>query len=171
MSRKIWQGLIVMVGLMTGLSGAHAQSVRFPASGNPAFSFTLGEGWSSAPDEYGNMRLGSADKSAFVQLSMIADAAAAGRSPSELAAGILSAAKAAPYSSTAPAQIGGVSGQAFFSSMSVPGMQLPVKIVILKLDATHFASVGIVERPDITPAATASLNAELARIRVTGAGG
>ncbi len=165
--------LFVLLGLtVLGISGARADSIRFPATGTPAYAFDLPTGWSSAQDNFGNMRVTADDRSSALLLSFIVDPSVATATAPEVAVKIIKAAGAAPYTKSEPGSIAGIPGEAFITTMSNDrGVVIDMRLVLVKLDSSHYASLAILAARGISASSAAALNALVAQVRFAGHSG
>ena len=159
--------LLFVAVLATGV--AQADSVRVPKTGVPAFAFDTPAGWTILYDEFGNLRLTADDHTCALQLSIISDPAI-GKTPlSELAAQIMKAAEARPFSKQSPGTIAGRKGTQFFSQITnEKGVAVTLGVTLVKLDASHVASQATMKAEGMSHAQIAALNALIARVRLTG---
>ncbi len=117
---------------------AWAEVVRFPETGAPAFVVTTPDGWTHAPDGNGNMLLVAGNKTASYALTIDTYAGTL----DDLAAGAMKAAGANPPQQMGPAAISGFRGYMYDSDMSNDhGTHINIHLVVLKLDASHMASI------------------------------
>ncbi|MGH7025476.1 MAG: hypothetical protein ACREEB_18060 [Caulobacteraceae bacterium] len=157
--------LVVVLGLAFA-PGVRADPYRLPKDGVPAFVVDAPAGWSVTYDNLGNLQFLAADHSAAIQVTMIA-LPAKSFALSDLAANVFKAAGAPPYSATAPGSIAGRAGQAFTSMKSTQGLNLDLRLVLVKVDATHTAGLAVIRRPGITAAQQAVLDDLVARVTLT----
>lgn len=124
-----------------------AKDMRFPESGNPAFSFRMPDNWTSRMDNDGNLLLASADHSTAFSLSHAEDTA----SLDDIANGALGVAKADETRVRAVASISGFAGLSYSTTMkNDSGVNLLVKLVIVRIDKTHIASCTKIEAANST---------------------
>ncbi len=120
------------------LSPARAEVVRFPETGAPAFFIATPDGWTHQPDGDGNMLLVAGNKTASYALT-ISDYSG---TLDDLAAGAMKTAGANPPQQMGPIAISGFRGYMYDSDMSNDqGTRINVHLVVLKLDASHMASI------------------------------
>lgn len=148
---------------------SRADSVRIPKTGDPAFAFNTPSGWEIVYDEFGNVRMTAADHTCALLVTIISDDAPDKTPMNEVAANVIKAAGAPPYSSTEDAVIAGISGKAYLTSIKKPdGMVLGLKVVLAKLDPLHYASQASLTTPNMTTAQVAALDALIQRLQLTG---
>ena len=159
--------LLLVVALATGI--AQADPVRVPKTGDPAFAFDVPAGWTIFYDEYGNLRLTALDRSCALQLSMISDASVGKATLPALAAQIMRAAQAKPFTKKQAARAAGRDGTEFFSLITNDkGLVIELRVILVRLDASHVASQVAMKGDGITKAQRASLDNLIARVRLTG---
>ena len=161
--------ILFSLPLLLGLSGAdtaRAETVRLPASGNPAFAFDAPAGWSVAYDQDGNLQIVASDKSSALQLSLTAETG--NPSTSDLAARILKAVRAQTYSSTGTGTIAGKRADTFDSALVGNRASSACKVWIAKLDSRHYAVLLTLKQPTITAEQSAAQDALIAAVRFTG---
>ncbi len=148
---------------LTAASSAQARDIRFPESGYPAFTFTVPDDWTVTPDSDGNMIITAADKSVALSLSL----GAAGESLDDIASAVFKAAEAAPPRRGEPISLSGFNGYVYYSTMSnSSGVHLNVKVNLVKTDATHFASCGLISADFTTPPQMDAGNSVMSSIAV-----
>jgi hypothetical protein len=158
--------MLCLVALAAG--AAQAESVRMPKTGVPAFAFDAPPGWTVLYDEYGNLRLTAEDHTSALQLSMIDDPAMETSSLEDLAAEILKAAGAPPFSKQEDGTIAGFDGTTFISQVTNDsGVDVILRVTLVKLDATHVASQGEMRTTEMTGEETEALNSLLGDVRLT----
>jgi hypothetical protein len=162
---RLLRSLFLLLGLF-GADRARAETVRLPASGDPAFAFDVPAGWNVAYDQDGNLQIVASDKSSALQLSLPAETG--NPSTSDLAAGILKAAGAQPYSATGTDTIAGKPADTFDAALVGNGASSACKVWIAKLDSRHYAVQLTLKQPTITAEQTAALEALIADVRFSG---
>ncbi len=166
MRKGLLSFLLIVVALATG--SAQADSVRVPKTGDPAFAFAVPAGWTIFYDEYGNLRLTALDHSCALQLSMISDASVGKASLPQLAAQIMQAAQAKPFTKKQAAQVAGRNGTEFFSKITNDkGVVIELRVILVRLDASHVASQVAMKGDGITKAERAALDNLIAQVRLT----
>lgn len=161
--------LLPLFALLFCAVAARAETVRLPATGTPAYSFNVPDGWIIVYDQYGNLRISAADKSSALLLSMIEDPAVDTTPAAEVAAEIIKSSGAPPYTRTGSGRIAGLAADAFYTQLvNDKGVTLDFKLEIVKLDPTHYASQATLSVTDMTPAQTGALDALIEDVRFTG---
>jgi hypothetical protein len=164
----IFLPLLVVSALLLGAVSAMAEAVRLPKTGDPAFAFDVPNGWTTLYDQYGNLRITATERTCFIQLSMITGPDVERPMP-EVAAEIIKSAGAAPYSKTEAGAIAGQAGTKYLTTLTNSnGVRLDFKLVLVKLDSAHYASLAILMVPDVSPDRAAALDVLIGRIRLTG---
>jgi hypothetical protein len=139
---------------------------RLPSDGAPAFQVSVPDGWTTARDAVGNLRLMAADKSGAVVLNLVARSAVAGADLDRVAAESLKVAKAEPFASAEDAMVDGHPGRAYLSRIVTPAGALTVRLVLVRLDDTHLASETGLLRADASPAQARALREALGGVRL-----
>ncbi|MBS0296507.1 MAG: hypothetical protein JSR45_09355 [Proteobacteria bacterium] len=157
-------GALLAVALVT--SPATAAVERLPDGGAPAFQVTVPDGWTSARDGVGNLRIMAGDKSGALVLNLVAHAAVAGADLDQVAAESLKVAKAEPFSAAEDAMVDGHPGRAYVSRVVTPAGALSIRLVLVRLDDTHLASETELLRADANPAQAKALREAILGIRL-----
>jgi len=158
--------VLFLIALAAGV--AQAESVRMPKTGVPAFAFDAPPGWAVLYDEFGNLRLTAQDRASALQLSMIDDPAIENTSLEELAAEIMKAAGAPPFSKQEDGSIAGLNGTTFISQITNDsGVEIVLRVTLVKLDKTHVASQGEMRTTEMTSEQTAAFTSLLGDVRLT----
>lgn len=146
---------------------AGAEDLRLPKTGTPAVVVDVPEHWTSRYDDLGNLQITAEDKTCALQISIVTMPEPDKPALPVIAAGIVTGSGAAPYSRTEPTMVGGVATDAYVSVMSLSGgLVLDERVIVIKLDAIHYAVAATVGRQDLTPLQAANLNALVSRIRL-----
>jgi hypothetical protein len=141
-----------------------AKDMRFPESGDPAFSFRMPDNWTSRVDSDGNMLLTSGDRSAAFSLSHAVD----GSSLDDIANGALGVAKADETRMRAAASISGFAGLSYATTMTNDaGVKLRVKMIIVRIDETHVATCTKIEANNSSAEQRKVADTVLASMRLT----
>jgi hypothetical protein len=151
------------------LAGAvQAAEIRFPKTGANAFLINMPAGWTAKPDEYNGMQLLPDDRRSSVYLSVVRDAAYAGKPLLELALTIGKASSIPQFPKQEPAAISGRKGTAFYGqTKNDKGVPLDVKVVIIPLEADLWATETLLISQGLDAAQTASLNQAVNGIALT----
>ncbi len=167
MLRRIALGFTL--GLTFALSSvvaARAEEVRVPATGDPAYAFTLPTGWTTSYDKSGSVGITGKTCGCGLSLSVV-NIDTAANTPSQFATLFMKGAGARPYRKMEFGAIGGRPGVAFFSTMKVPTGMANLKLVIVKLDPSHYASLAVITPIVLSDKAATVLNSLLAGVRFT----
>jgi hypothetical protein len=167
MSRLLGLSILLGVGLAAGSVPSHAQTVRLPKTGDPAFLMDVPTGWTYSYDTSGNLQFMPSDHSAVLLLSMIADERVATTTLEAVAANIFQTAGAAPYTREEPGTVVGHTGEAFYGTLTEPQVVLQLKVILANLDSTHIAAISTLIRPDATPQQIAALNALIGLVQLS----
>jgi hypothetical protein len=129
--------LLIIVALVFGAAvqtPTLAGEVRFPESGYPEFTFQIPDDWTAKLDDSGNMIVTSPDHSAALSLSLVDFSGTL----DETANGAAKAAGATPPRRGESTTVSGYGGNFYYSSMSTqPGVHANLKMVAVKIDASH----------------------------------
>lgn len=157
---------VLTVGIIES-STVQAQTYRLPISGNPALVVNVPTGWSAHLNQFGNLAIRSGNNNCAIQLAMVSDPRVETTSTSEIAANFFKYAGALPYTRTEPGMIGNFPGEAFVGSLTNDkGIVLQMRVVIVRLDKSHYASLGTLIWPSITPRQQADLSKLCGRITI-----
>ena len=135
-----------------------------PPTGTPAYEVDVPDGWQVTRDDQGNLYLLAADHSGGLVLNMVADIDTASISLDDLAAQSMVAAQAPPVSRKEPGSVGGISGMAYYSSIPEPSGAVSLKLILVKVDASHVASEGRILNNSATADQAAAVDALAARV-------
>jgi hypothetical protein len=161
--------LLAVFGLLFSAHVADAANARLPASGEPAYAFETPAGWTLAYDQTGNLQITASDDSSVLVLSLLSDPAIGKLPVSDLAAQITKSSGASPYTRTTAGGIAGLRGTAFFSQVVTDkGDRIGLRLDLVKLDASHLASMVTITTPGMTSAQTAALEALIQDVRFVG---
>lgn len=167
MTRSLAVALLVALGL-SAAAPVRADTFRLPQDGEPAFEVDAPLSWSATYDRYGNLHFLAADRSSSFQVSMIGDPGVARTSAAAVAAQIYKSAGARPYERTEPGSIAGVNGEAFVGVLPINGIDLDLRVVLVRLDESHFACLSVLRRRGLTAEQSQALDHMLARVRFKG---
>jgi hypothetical protein len=159
---------VIALALTAGL--AAAKDLRFPDKGDVAYMLHIGDDWGMQPDDSGNLILRAPGNFAGMSLSVIQDAASAKAPRDDVAAAILRAANAQPFSRHEPSTIGSVKAEAYYSTMSnANNVNLAVKLIIVQVGSTHVVTETIITSAGgLSPANQKILDDTLRGITLTG---
>jgi hypothetical protein len=158
--------LALTFGMLLLASPASAESVRFPETGDPAFVIQTPDSWTSKPDGAGNMLLVAGDKSASYALTI----GSYSGTLDDLAVGAMKVAGASAPQLMGPVTISGFHGYMYDSDMkNDAGTHINVHLVVVKLDATHRASVTRLTIDGISSEDYADANSVLTNTTITAA--
>jgi hypothetical protein len=156
MRRHIVALLFILGCLVAGT--AQAEQLRFPKTGTNAFLITLAPGWATHEDQYNGIQVFSADHRTLLYLSMVLDEAYKDKPLMELALAIGKPSNITSFPKQEPIAISGMNGQAFYGKMTnEKGTPLDVKMVIIPLGPSLWATQTILTTQGLTAAQIASL--------------
>jgi hypothetical protein len=158
---------VMLLAVFSGAS-ANAETLRWPTTGQLAFTIELPQGW--AFSDGGSQALISANNhESSLGLFLINDGDRQNEPLSTLAAEILEASQSPPYSETAPGGVAGISGTIFISTAANPnGVDVVTRLMLARIDATHVAALidMMVEGGD--PADRPRMDALISGVRLVG---
>ena len=147
---------VVLACLLAG--AVQAAEIRFPKTGANAFLINMPTGWTAKADEYSGMQLLPDDRRSSVYLSVVRDAAFAGKPLLDLALAIGKASSITQFPKQEPAAISGRKGTAFYGQMkNANGLLLDVKLVIIPLEADLWATETQLITKNLNAAQSATL--------------
>lgn len=139
---KILYALALVAFFSAGFaSPAAAAKVQFPENAAVGFTFDLPDGWTTHPDEANKTLVVKTpgDTAAVMILTVIEDPEEKG-TLEDVAKSALEVAKAQPYTKEEDADISGVAGKAFFSTMSSNGIDFNLKMSIFRVGSTYLSA-------------------------------
>jgi hypothetical protein len=145
---------------------AQADNYRVPQQGVPAIVVEVPAGWTGNYDQYGNLQFAATDHSFGVQFSMISGDEMASATPEAVAAAVFQAAGAPPYLRSEAASVAGYTGTAFIGILPVSGVNLDIRVVLAKVDSTHYLAVSTVTHHEITADQAAAMAELIAHVSV-----
>ena len=134
MTRHWLTGLALAATLLT--TAAHAETVRLPETGDPAFTVALPDGWTHEAINSASLKAFSANHAALLNLNIVKFSGTL----EELAAGAMKSPDGMPPQNTGPVDISGYGGSSFDGTLvSADGVHAKVHLVAVKLDDGHVA--------------------------------
>lgn len=151
------RGLSILVGLCAVLftaQAAAAREVRFPATGNPAFSFRMPDDWTTDEGDDDSLVVTSADRiMAFTVMLETSTDPFDDDVLDEIAKVALKVAKAAPPKRKEAASISGFQGFSYASATTNDaGAVVRLTLYLIRIDKTHLAICSRLEAADNSPA-------------------
>ncbi len=162
--RLFFAAAVSAFALAAAAAPAQAGVEHQPPTGTPAYEVDAPDDWQVTRDDQGNLYLLAADHSGGLVLNMVANIDTATLNLDDLAAQSMVAAQAPPVSRKEPGSLGGISGMAYYSSIPEPSGAVSLKLILVKVDASHVASEGRILNNSATPAQAAALDALAARV-------
>ena len=158
----LWIGLFAV-------QAAFAGDVRFPATGDPAFSFRMPDDWTAEEDDLNSLLLVSGDHStSFSLLLDTSDEPLDDAILDEIARVALKVAKADPAKSKKPASISGFPGFSYTTTTTnKAGVLIRLTLILVRIDATHLASCTMIEAANNSPAQRKSADAVLRNMTIS----
>ena len=154
----------VAFGILLLAASASAESVRFPETGDPAFVIETPDGWTHKPDGDGNMLLVAGDTSASYSLTL----STYSDSLDALADAAMKVAGGEPPQKMGPTKVSGFRGYAYDSELAnQAGVKINTHLVIVKLDASHVASMTRLTIENISPEDFAAADSIFAHTTIT----
>lgn len=138
--------LLLLAGALLSLP-ATARDLRFPETGEPAFTLLLPDNWKSSLDPNGNLQLANPESTATFSLSLVE----APLRPEQL--DVLARAIVTSWESKTPTEISGRPGYRYHAHLARPdGVKVRVEITLVVADATHVLSSSMLCVESIKPA-------------------
>lgn len=166
MLRSLVPAFAVVLGITLAVA-AQAEVFRLPKDGTPAFVVDAPAGWTPVYDQFGNLQLLSPDQSTDVRFSIITSPNVDTTPISDVAANIFQAAGAPPYARSETAMIAHREGRAFVGSVTAGDSTLDMRVMLVKLDASHFACLSWIRPQSASKTQIAAMNALIAHARIT----
>ena len=146
--------LAVLCAALFATQAAVAKDVRFPATGNPAFSFRMPDDWTTEEGDDDSLFVASGDRiMAFTLMLETSTDPFDDDVLDEIATVALKVAKAAPAKGKQAASISGFPG---FSYASAPtndaGAVVRLTLYLIRIDKRHLAVCSRLEAADNSPA-------------------
>ena len=143
---------------------AQAKPLRFPQTGEYAFSLDLPRGWNTATDKRGGLLLVPPDHHSMIYLAILTDDSLRGQPDSAVAAkvariaGIKMDGKQEPERLAGPDGIVRYRGTAFYGTLPAPrSLARRARIVLFKLAPDTWAQIWSVTQPGMNNNETAAL--------------
>jgi len=150
------------------ISAAAADTYRVPQTGNPALVADAPPGWTGQRVGQNEVVISSPGEMAVVELSIISDPATAAKPLPEVAAEVFDSAPLPRWTSSEPASVAGLPGQAFITTVD-RGTPVLVRVIIAKIDANHVATVKEITMPKgTTPEQLSGLNGIVSHLSISG---
>lgn len=125
------------LGLVFFTATASARSLRYPQSGDPAFSMEVPEDWSSRTDNSGNFIVVSGDRAIAYSMNVFVVRASA----DEVARNALEVRKVTPVPEKQRVSISGSEGVAYkWKASNATNAKLDITLMVVQVDATHVAN-------------------------------
>ena len=151
------RALSILVGLCAVLftaQAAVAKDVRFPATGNPAFSFRMPDDWTTEEGDDDSLFVASGDRiMAFTLMLETSTDPFDDDVLDEIATVALKVAKAAPAKRKEAASISGFPGFSYASATTNDaGAVVRLTLYLIRIDKRHLAVCSRLEAADKSPA-------------------
>ncbi len=145
--------LAALCATLFAIQAAVAGDVRFPATGNPAFSFRMPDDWTTEQDGPDSLLLVSGDHSTSFSLTLdTSDDPLDDDILDEIARVALKVAKTDPAKSKKPASISGFPGFSYTTTTTnKAGILIGLTLILVRIDATHLASCTKIEAANNSP--------------------
>jgi hypothetical protein len=146
--------LVALHAVLFAVQPAVAKDVRFPATGNPAFSLRIPDDWTTDEGDDDSLLVASGDRSmAFTLLLETSDKPWDDDALDEIATVALRVAKASPPKRKEAASISGFPGFSYPSATTNDaGDVVRLTLYIIRIDKTHLALFNRIEAADNSPA-------------------
>jgi hypothetical protein len=161
-------GLLVALGLaISPAAPAGAEDIRVPRTGDPAFAFTLPSGWKSEYDPKDGSVLITTERCDCAMSLSFLTLDTNTMTPEAVAVRYLRRSGANPYSKTTPQALGGIPGEAFFSTVKPKDVLLNLMLVIARIDASHYAMLMTATASTLSPSQSAILTSLVDAVRLS----
>lgn len=151
-------GMLLLTLALALLAPLSAKDVRHPATGSPAYSFTIPDDWITQDGGSGNLLIMDPKRSTIVVILVVPSTDALDK----IAAEAIEVAKATPPSRKEPTSISGCAGFTWYSTVQNPNsLVLSLEMTIVKIDDHTVASASLL----IVPGVTAEAEATARRVR------
>jgi hypothetical protein len=145
-------GTVLLILALALLAPLSAKDVRHPATGAPAYAFTIPDDWTTQDGGSGNLLILDANRSTIVVILVVASTDPLDKTAKEA----LEVAHATPVSRKEPTAISGCAGFTWFSIVQNPSnLTLSLEMTIVRIDDTHVASASLIMVPNLAPEAEA----------------
>jgi len=145
--------LVALHAVLFAVQPAVAKDVRFPATGNPAFSLRIPDDWTTDEGDDDSLLVASGDRSmAFTLLLETSDKPWDDDALDEIATVALKVAKASPPKRKDATAISGFQGFSYPSATTNDaGDVVRLTLYIIRIDKTHLALFNRIEAADNSP--------------------
>lgn len=139
--------------VLFAIQAAVAKDMRFPATGNPAFSFRMPDDWTTEEGDDDSLLVASGDHSmAFTLMLETSDEPFNDDILDEIATVAFKVAKAAPPKRKEAASIAGFPGFSYASAATNDaGAIVRLTLYLVRIDKTHLAVCNRIEAADNSP--------------------
>ncbi len=146
--------VVALYAVLFAAQAAVAKEVRFPATGNPAFSLRMPDDWTTEEGDDDSLLVASGDHSmAFTLMLETSDEPLDDDLLDEIARVALKVAKAAPAKRKEAASMAGFPGFSYASATTNDaGTVIRVTLYLVRIDKTHLAVCNRIEAADNSPA-------------------
>lgn len=141
---------------------AQARTVRHPATGSPAITVDLPDGWTDTIDTSNNLIISSANRHVAFSITVAAEQ----KSAEAVAREALELAGAQGVTPQGAGAITPYAGSFFTGTLPMSGMALKLRCVVVKPDADHFVAVTLVSNPAATTASQGEAALVFSNMRV-----
>ncbi|WP_422016840.1 hypothetical protein [Reyranella sp.] len=161
--------LVALCAVSFAAQPAVAKDVRFPATGNPAFSLRIPDDWTTEEGDDDSLLVASGDHSmAFTLMLETGDAPWDDDTIDEIATVALKVAKAAPPKRKDAVSISGCPGFSYPSAATNDaGDVVRLTLYILRIDKTRLALFSRIEAADNSPAQRKIAEAVLGSMKIS----
>ncbi len=142
---------------------AHAETVRLPSSGDPAFVAQLPDGWTHETYMDGSLKAFSPDHTAAITLVI----ARYRGTPEELAATAIETPDGTPPLNAGAAAISGYAGARFEATIVDDDVHAKVRMLVVRVDENHMAAATLMTAENLAAAQSDAAIAVLNAITLT----
>jgi hypothetical protein len=148
-----YPGIVLLTLALALLAPLSAKDVRHPATGSPAYSFTIPDDWATQDGGDGNLLIMDPKRSTIVVILVVPST----EPLDKIASDAIEVSKATPPSRKEPATISGCAGFTWFSTVQNPNKAtLTLEMTIVKIDEKTVASASLLIVPGVSPEAEAT---------------
>ncbi len=146
-------GMLLLTLALALLPPLSAKDVRHPATGSPAYAFTVPDDWTTQDGGSGNLLVMDPTRSTIVVILVVPSS----DSLDKIAKDAIEVSKASPPTRKEATTISGCAGFTWYSTVQNPNnLTLSLEMTIVKIDDQTVASASLIMIPGVTPAAEAA---------------
>ena len=143
---------------------AQTRTIRHPATGLPAMSVDVPDGWTSTVDKDNNLILASPSNRTAFSMSVGVDNS--GLTLDGFGQAVLKSATVTGVTNSGQGMLPPYEGNTYLGKLTVNGSSLNVKMIVVQMNATSFVSATLVSSPAATTEEMAVAEMVLKTVRV-----